>query len=108
MINSRAKGKRGELEIVHILKAAGWPNAHRTSDGRNQATRGDIAGGPEGVHVECKLVKALNISNALDQAISDANPLDIPVVVHRPARHEWIASLPLDDLLVLLAAREKR
>lgn len=107
-INSRAKGKRCELEVVDIYKAHGWPNAHRTSDGRAQATKGDIGKGPQGVHSEVKAVERLNIANAMDQAIRDSNPLDIPVVVHKTNRHPWLATLPLEDLLPLLAAREQR
>ena len=107
MIDSRAKGARGEREVVRILRAHGWPNAHRTSDGRTQSARGDIAGGPPGVHLECKLVSKLNVPKALDQLIADARPCDIPVLVHRPSRHEWSATLSLEDLLVLLQLRER-
>ena len=107
-INSRAKGKAGELEAIKLIKAAGWPNAARTSDGRNQTGRGDVKNGPEGAHIEVKRVQKLNIRKALDQAIRDASPLDIPIVMHRPNDHEWMCTLPADDLLVLLAAREQR
>ena len=34
---SRTKGASAEREVVHILRDAGWSNARRTHDGREQA-----------------------------------------------------------------------
>lgn len=102
----RNKGARGEREIVQLLRTAGWPQARRTSDGREQQARGDIANGPAGVHIECKFVERLNVPKALRQVEADANPLDIPVLVHRPSRQEWCATISLTDLLDLLKLRE--
>jgi hypothetical protein len=102
----RTKGAAAEREIVHILHDAGWKDARRTSDGREQTARGDIANGPPGVHLEVKRHERLNVPKALRQVESDANPLDIPVLVHRPSRQDWCATLPLDELLALLKLRE--
>jgi hypothetical protein len=104
--SQRMKGKTGELEIVHVLRDHGWPNAERTSNGREQRGHNDIANGPEGVAIEVKRHEKLNVPKALDQLISDSNPLDIPVLVHRPSRHVWMCTLPLHDLLPLLKLRE--
>jgi hypothetical protein len=103
--SQRAKGARFELEVVQVLRDH-WPKARRTSDGREQAARGDIANGPPGVHIECKRQERLNVPAALRQAIADAHEHDIPVVVHRPSRCATMATLPLCDLLELLALRE--
>ncbi len=105
MINARAKGKRSELELVHLLHAYGWPEAQRTSDGRAQAARGDVAFGPAGVHLEAKS-GVLKLTAALDQIKRDANPLDMPVLAHRPDRHPWLGITLLEDLLPLLRLRE--
>jgi len=102
----RRKGATAELEIVHILRDAGWTLAERTHDGRVQRARGDIRGGPAGVHFEVKRHERLNVPRALRQVEADANPLDIPVLVHRPSRQDWCATLPLDELLALLRLRE--
>ena len=107
MIDSRAKGKRRELEVVHILHRHGWGFAERTSNGRDQGGRGDIAHGPAGCHIEVKGEERLSVPKALDQAIRDADRLDIPIVIHRPSRHVWMATLPLEDLLPLLWLRER-
>jgi hypothetical protein len=96
----RDKGARGEREVCAIFREAGWPNAERTSNGR------DIAHGPAGCHFETKFVERLNVPGALAQVRADADPLDIPVLVHRPSRAPWMASLPLGDLLDLLKLRE--
>jgi hypothetical protein len=103
----RRKGAKGELEVVHLLRDHGWKDARRTSDGRGQQTRGDITNGPAGVHLEIKRVERGNVPAWLRQAQADAGPLDVPVVVHRPSRMEWMATLPLEDLLVLLELKER-
>ena len=89
-----------------LIRAAGWPRAGRTSDGKVQADRGDIIDGPEGVYIECKRHEKLNVPKAFEQVRRDASPIDIPVVVHRPSRCEIMATLPLSDLLPLLRLRE--
>lgn len=103
---ARDKGAAAEREIVQILKAAGWWTARRTHDGRNQNGRGDIHGGPAGCHLEIKRQERLNVPAAIKQAIDDARPIDVPIVIHRPSRHDWYATLPLDELLTLLKLRE--
>jgi hypothetical protein len=105
-LSERRKGAKGELEAIALIREAGWSHARRTHDGRTQSGRGDVAGGPAGVHVEIKRVERLNVPGALAQVRADADPLDIPVLVHRPSRSEWMATLPLADLLPLLALRE--
>jgi hypothetical protein len=102
----RAKGAAGEREVIAIFHAAGWPHAERSSNGRQQIGRGDMLGGPEGCHIEIKRQEKLNVPKALSQTIADAHPLDVPILIHRPSRHDWMATLPLDDLLDLLALRD--
>jgi hypothetical protein len=102
----RRKGKTGELEVVALLRDHGWPNARRTSDGRGQNARGDVTNGPAGVHLEIKRQERLNVPAAIRQATADAADHDVPVVAHRSSRCEWMATLPLDELLALLRLRE--
>ncbi len=103
----RRKGANGERELCKIIRAHGWPNARRTSDGNAQDERGDIAHGPAGVHLESKRQERAAIWQWLAQAERDAKPTDIPVVAFRRSRGRWYAVLPLDELLALLAHREK-
>lgn len=98
----RRKGASGELEVAAILRARGWPNAKRTSDGRAQIERGDIADGPERVHLEVRRREAVAIWAWLAQAAAEARSGDAPVVVFRRNRSAWYAAVELDYLLDLL------
>ena len=102
----RRKGADAEREIVRMLKDRGWKDARRTSDGREQHARGDIAHGPVGFHIEIKRHERLNVPKALRQIENDANKLDVPLLIHRPSRQEWMATLPLGELLALIQLRE--
>lgn len=106
-INSRQKGKRRELEVIHVLHRHGWGLAERTSDGRSQGSRGDVRNGPEGCHLEIKGEERLSVPAAFDQIRRDARAEDLPVLIHRPSRHVWMATIELDELLPLLALRER-
>lgn len=102
----RLKGAVAEREIVQLVRDYGWPDARRTSDGRVQEGRGDIALGPAGVHIECKRVERLNVPRAFRQIRVDCPLGDIPVLVHRPSREVWMATTELVELLALLRFRE--
>jgi Holliday junction resolvase len=102
---SRTKGAEFEREVVRLLRVHGWAYAGRSSDGRKQAARGDIINGPAGCHLECKRAERLNVPKAFDQVMADSDGA-IPILVHRPSRHEIMATLPLDELLPLLRGRE--
>lgn len=102
---SRAKGGRGEREVVQLARAAGFHDAARTHDGRTQVGRGDIAGIP-GVHVEVKRREKLAVRAWLDEAAAEAHEHDLPVVAFRQNGGDWYAALPLDELLALLKHRE--
>ncbi len=105
--SQRTKGAVAEREVIHILHAHGWGFAERTSNGRAQHGRNDIAHGPEGCAIEVKRQEKLNVPAALDQLVRDSDPRDTPILVHRPSRHPWYATLPLEDLLPLLALKER-
>lgn len=102
-INSRHKGKCGELELAAFLRERGI-----------QARRGQqFSGGPDspdvvtdlaGVHFESKRCERGNPYEWLAQAIKDAAG-KLPVVAHRRNRQDWIAILPLDALLDLLRSK---
>jgi hypothetical protein len=104
---SRDKGARGEVEVCALLHAHGWKHAHRNFDS-GSAGGGDIARGPAGVALEVKRTEALRLREAWRQAQEDADGRgDIPVVLHRWNGGGWLAVLPAEELLALLALREK-
>jgi len=104
--SERRKGKEGELEVVHVLHEHGWKEAKRSSDGRSQVERGDIADGPLDVHFEIRRRETINIWACLEQAEREAAAGNAPVVAFRRNRSAWYAALPLDVLLELLAGYE--
>ena len=106
--SERAKGAAGEREIVRLLRGFGWHRAKRTSDGRAQTERGDIADGPPGVHWEVRRREQLSIWASLEQAERDsAGTADIPVVAFRRNRSGWYAAMPLEYLLELLRETDR-
>lgn len=102
---SRSKGKRGELDFCQYARDHGHPDAKRTSDGRTQNQRGDVAGIP-GAYIEVRRRETINIWACLDEAIEQAPPGDTPIVAFRRNNSEWMAALPLKALLALLADRD--
>jgi Holliday junction resolvase len=102
----RRKGARGELEVVEELHRAGWSDARRTSDGRTQTGRGDVAGGPPGVVWEVRRTERLAVWRLLEDAQRHAANGEIPVGAFRRSRSDWAVVLPLDRFLSLLRERE--
>jgi len=67
-----------------------------------------VAHGPEGVVLEVKRHKGrLDLPAAIRQAEDGAAAHGLPVVAHRRDGEPWRATLPLEDLLELLAWRER-
>lgn len=105
-INSRNKGKVGELELVSFLKDHGYGEAFRGQQFHGGADSPDVVvPGLEGVHFECKRVEKGNLYDWLKQAKRDSAEGEIPVVAHRKNREDWVAILPLEDLLSLLLTK---
>lgn len=94
-MNSRNKGKRGELELAHKLQEYGF-DTRRGQQFSGANGDADVVGLP-GVHIECKRVEKLNIDTAMAQAKKDAIRGNIPVVMHRKNHEEWKVTMTLDD-----------
>lgn len=103
MVNSRAKGKAGELEIAHILQSYGY-DTHRGQQYHGGPNSPDVVGVP-GLHIEVKRVERLDLDAAMEQAIRDAGEGEIPVVIHRRSRRMWKVTVLLDDFMKLWGAR---
>jgi len=99
-INSKKKGSRGELELVHHLIDRGF-DARRGQQFKGTPDSPDIVSEmltKAGIHIECKRVEAGNLYNWLEQASEDAGSA-VPVVMHRRSDKRWVAILDLDDFL---------
>ena len=105
-MNSRSKGKRGELELAKVLRDLGY-ETRRGQQFSGANGDADVVGLP-GIHIECERVEQLNVEKALQQAERDKRPGEIPVVMHRANHTEWKATLRLEDLMVLYEAWRKK
>lgn len=97
MVNSRRKGKEGELEWTNILKDHGY-DAHRGQQYKGGGDSPDVTGLP-GIHQEVKRVEKLNIHDAMDQSKRDAADAEVPIVVHRRDRKPWLVTMDAQDWL---------
>lgn len=104
-MNSRQKGKRGELELAKVLREHGY-ETRRGQQYSGTETSADVVGLP-GIHIECKRVENLNVYNALMQAIRDTGESgDLPAVFHRKNNQPWLVTMRLDDWLKIFSRKE--
>lgn len=94
-MNSREKGAAGERELARKLREYGF-DSRRGQQFCGSNGDADVIGLP-GIHVECKRVERLNLYDAMAQAKSDARENEIPVVMHRKNRCEWLVTMTLED-----------
>lgn len=95
MVNSRAKGAAGEREWSNLCKAQGY-NTRRGQQYSGANGDADVVGIP-GLHLEVKRVENLNVSKAMQQAITDKRKEEIPVVAHRKNREDWLITMQAED-----------
>ena len=94
-MNSRSKGKRGELELSKKLREYGY-ECRRGQQFSGANGDADVVGLP-GIHIECKRVEKLNIYDAIDQSRRDAKHHELPAVFHRKNDCDWLVTMRLDD-----------
>lgn len=98
-INSRQKGKRGELEA-----AAEWnrlvPNAHSRRSQQYSGTDSSsdlVSPGTPHLWLEVKRVQSLNLTTVMEKSREQCGEL-CPVVLHRKNDSEWLVTFPLEDI----------
>jgi hypothetical protein len=108
MVNSRQKGKRGELEACHYLKEQFGISAIRSQQycGRGGDSADIISAELPTLHFEIKRVQALNMDKAMEQAKADCPDGKVPVVMHRKDRQPWKVTIELtrDNINILKGA----
>lgn len=97
-INSKQKGKQGELELKDEINKYGFETRRSVQfNGKAEEGQPDLIGLPN-IHIECKRVEKLNIDTAMEQAIRDSeNDKTIPCVFHRKNRKRWLVTMTLED-----------
>lgn len=107
-INSRRKGKVGELEAAETLRTLfGWTTRRTQQFAANaNADSADlrVEQTPE-LFWEVKRVNRLNIPKTMRVAVSQCGRRT-PVLMHRPDRSDWLLTIRLIDLPVLCHAYE--
>jgi hypothetical protein len=99
MINSRAKGARGELEACSALARIGLDCRRSVQYNGKGAVSDVVCEDAPKLHIEVKLTERLNPYAFMDQAIRDMRRLPhVPTVVCRSNYKPWLLILQLDDL----------
>lgn len=102
-INSKRKGKEGELEVAHKMQEYGL-DARRGQQFSGLQGDADVVGVPY-LHLEVKRTNKLSLDKAMEQSVRDAKASgDIPTVVHRKDRQEWRITLSLEDFMPMYMA----
>jgi Holliday junction resolvase len=101
-VNSRRKGKVGELAFTKLL------NEHGFSARRGQQFKGGHDS-PDVIcdlpyHWEIKRTERLRIEEAYAQAVAECPAGQTPIVAHKRNRMPWMVTLSAEDFLILLKA----
>lgn len=105
-MNSRRKGKSGELALVKKLKEYGY-DVRRGQQYSGANGDADVVG-IDHLHIECKYTQNGHGSTYewLEQSTHDARENEVPVVMHKKVSkadrgNEWLVTLRLDDFMNL-------
>lgn len=102
-INSKRKGKKGELYVVNKFKEWGY-ECNRTAQFKGNTGRADDIEGIDYIHAEVKFVEKLNLSEAMNQAIRDnlaSNRKAMPTVFHKKNYQELMVTQRFSDWIKL-------
>ena len=103
MINSRAKGARGERAFRDVLREAGYLKARRGAQYSGHVEAPDVLC-PElpDIHWEVKCVEAGNPYNWIEQALRDSRRIKYPIVAHKRNDKPWLGILYMRELLEII------
>lgn len=109
-MNSRNKGKRGELEWARVCREHGYDCRRTAQYCGNTGEASDVVGLP-GIHIEVKRAEKTLLYDWLGQAMHDAGAENekvrsIPIVAHRRNNQPWVVIMDADDWFRLYAAYE--
>ena len=99
-INSREKGKKGELELAHRLTDLGHPS-HRGNQYKGTPDSPDVVGLP-GLHVEAKHQERMQLYEWMSQAVRDAEAGGegrLPAVFHKKNNADILVTMRLEDFM---------
>ena len=102
-INSKRKGKKGELYVVNRFKEEGY-DCNRTAQFKGNTGRADDIEGIDYIHAEVKFVEKLNLMEAMNQAVRDSLASDrkaMPTLFHKKNYHELMVTMRFTDWIKL-------
>ena len=102
-MNSKRKGKSGELEFSRLCRAQGY-ETHRTAQCRGDTGQAADVEGLPGIHIEVKRGKEIHIEAAYAQAVRDQTASDVyalPIVASRRDRCAWLITMNDNDFAKL-------
>ena len=100
-MNSKQKGKRGELQLVEALRTAGYANARRSAQYCGNTGEAPDVVGIDGLHIECKRREQIQDEVFLQQAEKEAKEGLVPLVIYRRSREKWKVCLRLEVFLAI-------
>lgn len=99
-MNSKQKGKRGELEAAKAWRELFGGEARRSQQFAGVSGSSDLADTP-GLAIEVKRRESLNVHGAVEQAKEAAAANEVPLVLHRKNGKPWLVTLELASLPAL-------
>lgn len=99
MINSKMKGKSGELECAERLRQATGLGFRRSQQYSGHEVGDVVSSHLPSWHIEVKRGKRILLNKAMEQALHDKKDCQIPVVCHRRDREEWLVTCRMKDLV---------
>ena len=98
--SSQAKGRRGEIELAHLLQRYGYPVEVGRAQSYGEVP--DLSGLP-GVHIECKRCEQARLSEWMQQATWDSEKFHdgAPTLFHRRNRSPWLVTMRLEDWILM-------
>lgn len=100
-INSKSKGKRGELMWSKVLKEFGF-DARRGQQFSGSPESPDVVCENLRLHWEVKFVEKLNVREAIGQAYADSPHDCLPVVAHKTSNQPWLVTLDAYQFMSLV------
>ena len=100
-MNSRNKGKRGELEAAKFLTAEGFPARRGQQFSGGTDSPDIVCPSLPAIHFEIKRCEKGNPYDWVAQAKRDGG-YKTPVVLHRRNDCEWLAILPAEEFLRII------
>lgn len=104
-MNSKNKGKRGELEVAHILQDRGFDARRSQQYCGATEDAADVVGLP-GYHIEVKRCENIRLMDWIRQAERDAGE-NVPLVVFRQSHEKWRVVLDFETFLEIIGGNKQ-